>query len=135
MVQKIQNIMLIDDEQVDQKQYSRVLMRSGIVENVICFTYADEALDYLRANSDTTIDVIFLDINMPRMDGFEFLEVVTSELRDDFAHVVIMMLTTSLDPRDRERAEKYDVVRDFIIKPLEVAHVQHAAELLGEIRP
>lgn len=134
MVHMIENVMLIDDEEVDQKQYTRVLMRSGIVQNVTCFSYAEDALAHLRANGDTTIDVVFLDINMPRMDGFEFLEIVSKELRQDFAHMVVVMLTTSLDPSDRERAENFDVVRDFVNKPLEIEHVRRAAEILEEIR-
>ena len=126
--------MLIDDEEIDQKQYLRVLKRSGIVDNVITFSYADEAFEYLKENGDATVDVIFLDINMPRMNGFEFLEKVTQELSREFAHVVTIMLTTSLDPRDREKAAKFDVVRDFVSKPLEVSHVERAAQLLADAR-
>ena len=134
MEKKIHNAMLIDDEEIDQKQYRRVLNRSGIVENILTFSYADEAFEYLKANGDKTIDVIFLDINMPRMNGFEFLEKVTQELKEDFAHIVIVMLTTSLDPKDRERANSYSVVRDFVNKPLDIEHVEHAAQLLAEVR-
>ena len=126
--------MLIDDEEIDQKQYRRVLERSGIVQNVMSFFYADEALEYLKLNPDFTVDVVFLDINMPRMNGFQFLETVANELEREFAHVVIVMITTSLDPQDRERAAKFDIVRDFINKPLDVEHVRHAAQLLEEAR-
>lgn len=134
MTRKIQTAMLIDDEEIDQKLYTRVLKRSGLVENVVSFTYADEAFEFLKANDDLVVDVIFLDINMPRMNGFQFLEKVTTELKREFAHLVIVMLTTSLDPKDREMASKFDIVREFINKPLEVAHVVRAAEILDEVR-
>lgn len=134
MTRKIQTAMLIDDEEIDQKLYTRVLNRSGLVENVVSFTYADEAFEFLKANDDLVVDVIFLDINMPRMNGFQFLEKVTTELNREFAHLVIVMLTTSLDPKDREMASKFDIVREFINKPLEVAHVVRAAEILDEVR-
>ena len=134
MEQKIQNAMLIDDELIDQKQYQRVLRRSGIVENILVFSYAYEAFDFLRDNDDHVADVIFLDINMPRMNGFEFLEKVTNELKRKVAHVVIIMLTTSLDPKDRERAAEFDIVRDYLNKPLAIEHVKRAAELLKEAR-
>ncbi len=134
MAARIHNAMLIDDEEIDQKQYTRILKRSGIVEKITTFSYADEAFEFLKTNVDLTVDVIFLDINMPRMTGFEFLEKVSAELKHEFAYVVIVMLTTSLDPKDRERASKFDVVRDFINKPLEIAHVEHAAKLLEDIR-
>lgn len=131
---KIQTAMLIDDEEIDQRQYKRVLKKSGLVEKVIAFTYADEAYAYLESNSDLTVDVVFLDINMPRMNGFEFLEKVTTELPHRFTNVVLIMLTTSLDPKDRERAKKYDIVREFINKPLELGHVQQAVEILEGVR-
>ncbi|MCV6595048.1 MAG: response regulator [Silicimonas sp.] len=131
---KIKTAMLIDDEEIDQRQYKRVLKKSGLVENIIAFTYADEAFDYLKNNEDIEIDVVFLDINMPRMNGFEFLEKVTHELHHRFTDVVLIMLTTSLDPKDRERAKAYEIVRDFINKPLEISHVEHAVEILEGVR-
>ncbi|MEM6904692.1 MAG: response regulator [Pseudomonadota bacterium] len=134
MAQKIQTAMIIDDEIIDQKQYKRVMKRSGLVEEVLTFSYAEDAFEYLKANTKATIDVIFLDINMPRMNGFEFLEKVSRELHREVAQVVLIMLTTSIDPRDRERARTFDLVRDFINKPLEFSHVEHAADLVAEAR-
>lgn len=134
MTNKIQTVMLIDDEMVDQKQYKRVLKRSGLVEEILSFTYADEAFEFLKSNGDAAVDVIFLDINMPRMDGFEFLERVESELDREVADAVIIMLTTSLDPNDRARASQFGIVRDFINKPLEVEHVEQVADLWAKSR-
>ena len=71
---------------------------------------------------------------MPRMNGFEFLEKVSVELEEKVAHIVFMMLTTSLDPKDRERASKFDLVRDFINKPLAMEDVEQAAKYLAELR-
>ena len=134
MTSKIKHVLLIDDADIDQRLYRRMLERSEMVDEVQSFYYADEALDYLRANRAVEVDVIFLDINMPRMNGFEFLEAAIDEFGDAFARVVIVMLTTSLHPADRVRAEEFSVVRDFINKPLTVDHVRHAAELLRSIR-
>lgn len=127
---KIGTVMLVDDEEIEQKTYQRVLNRSGIVGDVLVFTYATDALEYLMANPEQTIDVIFLDINMPRMNGFEFLEAATKELGEAFARMVIVMLTTSIDPKDRQRAEENPLVRDFLDKPLTVDHVQKVATML-----
>ena len=134
MTEKIKRLLLIDDADIDQKLYRRMLERSQMVEQIESFYYADEALEYLKSNRSAEIDVIFLDINMPRMNGFEFLEAAIDELGDAFTHVVIVMLTTSLDPADRERAESFSVVRDFINKPLTVDHVKRAAGLLRKVR-
>ena len=121
---------LIDDSEIDLRHYARVIDRSGLVEEVTTFTFADEALAHLKANPGLEVDLIFLDINIPRMNGFEFLEAATAELGAGFAKVVVAMLTTSLNPRDREEAARFDVVKDFINKPLTVEHVENAVKHL-----
>ena len=126
----IKTVMLIDDELLDQRMYQRVINRSGIVGNLISFQYADEALTYLKQEDREEIDVIFLDINMPRMNGFEFLEAATAELGPAFAKAVIVMLTTSLNPKDYERAQEFEVVRDFINKPLTIEHLKDIVQLV-----
>lgn len=123
--------MLIDDEDVDQRLYRRVIQRSGLVEELLIFSYADEALQHLEANRDLKVDVIFLDINMPRMNGFEFLEAAARELGDGFAKVVVAMLTTSLSPVDQERAQQFDVVKSYIHKPLTTDHIAEVDALLA----
>jgi len=87
---------------------------------------AYEALDYLRGtgkyiikgNTHPKPDLIFLDINMPGMDGREFLErfrTLHEKKQDD---IKIVMLTTSLDPDDERKARATDAITDFIMKPL-----------------
>lgn len=130
---KIARVMLIDDESFDQLLYKRVIARSGLVGEVTSFLYADEALAYLTAPDSKAVDVIFLDINMPRMNGFEFLDAATAALGPEFAKMVVVMLTTSLERRDRERALTYPVVRRFITKPLTVDHLAEVAVLLDSL--
>ena len=128
----IGTVLLIDDESFDQKLYKRVIDRSGLVKEALSFLYADEALAYLMSPDCKAIDVIFLDIHMPRMNGFEFLDAATQALGPDFAKLVVVMLTTSLERRDRERAAGYSVVRRFIGKPLTVEHIVEVASLLQD---
>lgn len=122
---------LIDDQEIDQRLYAKVLRRSGLVADTLIFTYADEALEHLKLRPELDVDVIFLDINIPRMDGFEFLDAALDSLGNEFAKVVIVMLTTSLLPADRDRAMAYEIVRDFVSKPLTEADVEHVAGLLA----
>lgn len=130
----IQTALLIDDAAIDQRVYKRVLDNSGLVGEVLTFLMATDALAYLKDHPDQKVDVIFLDINMPMMDGFEFLETATREFGADFAKVVVVMLTTSLNPGDQARAKEFDVVRAYVNKPLEVGHVRMVADLLADQR-
>lgn len=124
--------MLVDDELVDQMIYKRVIARSGEVESVIAFQAADEALAYLRGEDREPVDVIFLDINMPRMTGFEFLEAANNEFGDSFTKAVVMMLTTSESPSDKRRASEFDVIKMFATKPLTVEHISTVSEMIED---
>ncbi|MEM7207784.1 MAG: response regulator [Pseudomonadota bacterium] len=127
--------MLIDDESVDQMLYQRVMKHSGVVGDVFTFNYADEALVFLKSEACPAIDVIFLDINMPRMNGFEFLEAAYEALGGNFARAVIIMLTTSLDSQDQDRVSQYSVVKDCIDKPLTAEHINNIAGMLSNSEP
>ena len=127
-------IMLVDDDETDQLIYKRVIARAGSPGEVISFYYADEALDFLKRDDRQKVDVILLDINLPRMNGFEFLEAATKELGGRLAEIVIVVLTTSLNPNDRERAGEFDVVKSFINKPLTVDDVKSVVEILDHQR-
>ena len=76
------------------------------------------------------IDLDFLDINMPRMSGFEFMEEVSARLCPTHKIVAIVMLTTSVDPGDWDRAMNYDPVHDIIVKPLDVDEDVRVADLV-----
>ena len=129
----IKTVMTIDDELIDQMIYKRVLKRSGIVENVMEFHLAEDALAYFRSEDYVRPDIVFLDIHMPKINGFEFLEQAIAEFGGEFASCVIIMLTTSLDPQDRERAAQYPMVRDYLSKPLTIDNVHSAVQFLPKI--
>lgn len=121
--------MMIDDNPIDQMLYKRIVARAGVVREVICFSDAEAALARLQATPDNLPDVILLDINMPKMDGFEFLEAVERIFGPDFC-VVVVMLTTSLDPKDLDRAKRFQAVKDYLDKPLTVQKVQDLVALV-----
>lgn len=114
-------IALVDDDKVFQLTASRTLKAAQLSDKILQFDNGEEALDFLRDHareSDTLPDYIFLDINMPFVDGWMFL--------DDYAHlktnlskpIEIFMVSSSIDPRDMDRARQNVNVREYIIKPV-----------------
>ncbi|MEM9426764.1 MAG: response regulator [Pseudomonadota bacterium] len=130
----IPRLAIIDDAEFDQMLYARLIKRTGVVGETLCFLSAEEALAHFEAPETQPVDVILLDINMPGMSGFDFLEHVSKNKPEDYAEIVIVMLTTSLNPLDVERAATFDLVKEYIHKPLEEQHLSEIAELLLELR-
>jgi len=129
-VMKIPVTMIIDDDSIDQMLYKRIIDRSGLVETVLSFYYAEDALDFLRQPDRPDVDVILLDINMPGMSGFEFLQAAEEEFGESFADIVVIMLTTSLDPKDQERASAHKCVKAYFDKPLNNDQLLQISEML-----
>ena len=127
---KIGSLMLIDDEEVDQMLYRRLVERSDHVDGILSFLNAEKALVHLGDGLTPLPDMILLDINMPRMDGFQFLETLTEHLGPDDAPIIIM-LTTSLDPADEARARAIPLVHGFKSKPLTDNMLKEFRELLA----
>ena len=127
----MKTVMLIDDSEADLL-FSRIIVgRSGLCDHVLEFESAPAALAHLRSTAGPDVDVILLDINMPGMDGFEFLDAYRELAATRQARAAVVMLTSSPDPQDRSRAESYDCVRGYVVKPISVA----GARALGGLFP
>lgn len=113
----INTLMMIDDSSFDQMVYQRISKKSGLVQHLLQFLDANDALECLADPAIRNPDLILLDINMPKMDGFEFLEAATERFGTAICPI-IMMLTTSLNPRDIQRIKSFKIVHDFLNKPL-----------------
>ena len=114
----LERVVLIDDDKFDNKYHARMIRRTGLVRDIQAFQMASDALSWFRETGVGAADIVFLDINMPGMDGFELLERAQAEFGPRFSDMVVMMLTTSLDPRDKRRAADFPVIRHFIPKSL-----------------
>ena len=123
-------VLVIDDNAVDRMLYRRIMARSGYFRHVHAFGYATEALDWLDGNGELRVDAILLDVNMPRMNGFEFLAAADERLGERFDACVVIMLTTSLDPDDVERARTFGAVRGYVNKPLTLETLERVVALV-----
>lgn len=121
MTAPIGTLLLIDDDEADNYLHRRVIERSGLCESVIVQTSAGAALDWLRSSvgdRHPAPDLIFLDINMPGMNGWEFLEEYETLPRCQQGRIVLVMLTASINPTDAERVAEFTTVTGHRSKPL-----------------
>lgn len=130
-IHPIDTLMLIDDSTFDQMVYQRIALKSGLVGELVQYLDATDALTHLSDKKNKMPDVILLDINMPQMDGFEFLEAATKNLGVEFCPIVVM-LTTSLNPIDEERARGFEIVQEFFNKPLTHEQLHKLCHLVSE---
>lgn len=117
----LKRILLVDDDAVTNMMHRRVVERSGRVDSIDVATDGQQALDILQADLASgrpLPELIFLDINMPGMGGFEFLEHYAKLHIDPEAQLIIVMLSTSLLAKDHARAEADPNIHSFCDKPL-----------------
>lgn len=114
---------LIDDNEADNVFHEIMIRRAGFTGDLLIFEDAEEALVFLQKDPLSAPTCIFLDINMPLMDGFEFVRQATPLLNGK-PTVRLMMLTSSDAPRDREIASEMPLIQDFITKPLSAQKVR-----------
>ena len=115
-------ICIIDDDDIYKFTITKTLETEKIAKKILVFNDGEEAINFLIdniSNSEEIPDLIFLDINMPIMDGFEFLEEFVSLKPKVGKKIQIYMVSSSVDTVDRDRAAKISEVSDYIVKPIE----------------
>lgn len=118
---KLHTILLIDDDKATNFIHKFVLEKENCAENIVCIENGPEALTYLKTKIDGNFphpELIFLDINMPGMNGWEFLEEYEKIDQTQKAKKIVVMLTTSTDPFDKKKAEDIKHISAFQSKPL-----------------
>lgn len=128
-------VMLIDDAEVDQMMCRRILTRSKMATDIIGFTCAETALAYLADPQKPPVDLILLDINMPRMNGFEFLDAAERTYGPGTGPPVMIMLGAPMTEAAHQHAARFPRIRAYCEKPLGSEHLRQAAGLLSISAP
>jgi CheY-like chemotaxis protein len=127
---KLNEVIVIDDSDPDLLYTKIILEAAAIAHNVRTFETAIDALAYLKRPEGHQVDAILLDINMPEMSGFEFLDAYSGLMTSQQAKAVVVMLTSSPHPADRARALAYDCVKGYVVKPIDVPGAQGVLALV-----
>lgn len=126
MKQKLNCVLLIDDDKTTNFLNERVIKQADYFDRIEVEQTGMEALKFLNSKESVQPDLILLDLNMPGMDGWEFLDEFRELQKEKQKNIIIIMLTTSQNPEDAERAKTVLEISGFKKKPLTI-------EMLNEI--
>ena len=129
MKKNIQDFVIIDDDRVNNAICRRIINKAVPGTNVLTFNYPEEGIAYINSISalpEENDTVLFLDINMPFLSGWEVLEALKDFPVSARQHLKIFMLSSFLDLYDKERVENSPLVSGFTDKPLTIAKVLEA---------
>ena len=115
-------IYLIDDNNIDLLISHKLLLKYDPALQIREFSKAREAVTALQIEQENKPDLILLDLNMPGMNGWEFLEAIRMIEHQPLVYI----LTSSLDERDKSMSAQYEIVRGYITKPLNNASINQA---------
>jgi CheY-like chemotaxis protein len=131
----INKILCVDDDSISLTISKLLLKRTGFTNDVVTAVDGSDALDYFKdlfATSSQPVEeapaLILLDINMPVMNGWEFLEAYIPLFADKLPNTKVIILSSTIDPEDFSRAKKFPVVAQFVSKPLSVENLAELKE-------
>lgn len=125
------NVMVVDDTQVDQMMCARVINRSKMAGEIINFTNPEDAICYLETPGSEAVGLILLDLNMPRMNGFEFLQTSFERFGCKRDIPVVLMFGSAPLPKTRQRIAEFPWIKGEIVKPLRLDAFTAAIRSLG----
>ncbi|MDY8135109.1 response regulator [Aquimarina sp. 2201CG5-10] len=129
MENKIGLACIIDDDNIYVNLIKKIIETKQLCQNLLIFENGKEALLYFETllknlNGESIPEIIFLDLNMPVMDGWEFLESFT-QIKNKFGKIITLyIVSSSINPIDMKRARNINSVKDYIIKPITINELE-----------
>jgi CheY-like chemotaxis protein len=125
-------ILLVEDDDVDYLTVQKAFEACNIINELIRVTNGEEACDLILSKKlDFVSYVILLDLNMPKMNGIEFLEWLRNDAPESHRNTSVVVLTTSGDPFDKKESFNY-CISGYIIKPVDTNQFVHSMSILGK---
>lgn len=117
----LEKILCVDDDPITLMLYKMVIKKAEFAKEIVTAQNGEEALIYLDNLQSTASEfpkLIFLDLNMPVMGGWEFLDHFSKNEYDAFKDTKVIVLSSTIDPQDIEKSKTYSMVVDFLSKPI-----------------
>lgn len=125
---------IIDDDPIYQFGMKLLMKEVNFCKELLLFQDGQEAIDGMLEilnRGEELPPVIFLDLNMPIKDGWDFLEDFTNIPNNNREQVTIYVISSSINPSDRERARQYEVVGNYLVKPISAGHLKEIIAAKG----
>ena len=129
MGRKLKMVLLLDDNGATNIIHKKFIIKANCAEQILKFQNGKEALQYLKSKLNEPPELIFVDINMPIMDGWEFLTEL-EKIENSGKKTKIVLLSTSLSAAAREKASTMKIIDEVRLKPLTIKAVQ---EIVADI--
>ena len=127
----LRKVLCVDDDSISLTISQLLLKRAGFAGDVVTAIDGSDALEYFEklfaTDSDpakSSPELILLDINMPVMNGWEFLQAFVPQYSDKLPDTRIVILSSTIDPEDFALAKQYPIVVQFISKPLSIENLE-----------
>jgi CheY-like chemotaxis protein len=137
----LDQILCIDDDPITLMLCKKVISKASFSNEIITARNGEEALQYFNTIKYSNIEnkskkhpqLIFLDLNMPIMGGWEFLDHFSSTSYAEFHQIKVIVLSSTINPEDLEKTKTYPMVIDFLSKPISIAMLESLKETLKKI--
>ena len=115
----LNTILCVDDDPITLMLYKMVINKASFSNEIITAKNGEEALNYFKTTNTGPIpQLIFLDLNMSVMGGWEFLDAFSTADYSEYHNIKVIILSSTIDPEDLKKAKKYPMVLDFLSKPI-----------------